>query len=152
MFRVIPVKSITSYSSPSRCLSLTLPVDLRKRNGDRLVLRTRGVLWFAGQPKTLELKIRPRKKALVCLPGGRATGTEPQNEARKIRSRRPGLQSLGRFGRGRPRLPTALFRPRGLEGLPLSVLSAALPSGDLFGTKWCARSAAACGTQTLTRL
>ncbi|MGO0121837.1 RNA-guided endonuclease InsQ/TnpB family protein [Desulfothermobacter acidiphilus] len=62
IFRVIPVKAPTSYSLDSRTLSLTLPRDLRKRQGDRLVLRTKGVLRFHGRPKTLELKYDPVRK------------------------------------------------------------------------------------------
>ncbi|WP_066354436.1 RNA-guided endonuclease InsQ/TnpB family protein [Fervidicola ferrireducens] len=61
IFRVIPVKAPTSYSLDARCLSLTLPQDLRKGQGDRLVLRTKGVLRFHGRPKTLELKYDPVK-------------------------------------------------------------------------------------------
>ncbi len=51
-FCVIPVKAPTSYALDSR----TLPRDLRKEHGGRLVLHTKGVLRFPGTPKTLELE------------------------------------------------------------------------------------------------
>ncbi|WP_427365713.1 RNA-guided endonuclease InsQ/TnpB family protein [Candidatus Caldatribacterium saccharofermentans] len=62
IFCIIPVKAPTSYSLNARCLSLTLPQDLRKGQGDRLVLHTKGVLRFHGTPKTLELKYDRVKK------------------------------------------------------------------------------------------
>lgn len=58
--KVIPVKAATSYSLDSKHLSLTLPADMR--NGQRLVLQTKGVLRFTGAPKTLELKRDPVRK------------------------------------------------------------------------------------------
>ncbi|MGB9791867.1 MAG: RNA-guided endonuclease InsQ/TnpB family protein [Thermacetogeniaceae bacterium] len=60
--KVIPVKSPRSYSLDTKALSLTLPADLRNGNGDRLILRTKGVLRFVGKPKTLELKFDRVKK------------------------------------------------------------------------------------------
>ncbi|RPF49574.1 putative transposase [Thermodesulfitimonas autotrophica] len=60
--KVIPVKSPKSYRLTARTLSLTLPADLRTKNGHRLVLQTRGVLRFSGTPKTLELKCDQVKK------------------------------------------------------------------------------------------
>jgi len=61
-FRVIPVKAPTSYALNFRTLSLTLPRDLRKEHGGRLVLRTKGVLRFSGTPKTLELRYDPVRR------------------------------------------------------------------------------------------
>ncbi|MGI9951273.1 transposase [Moorellaceae bacterium AZ2] len=61
-FRVIPVKAPTSYSLTAKTLSLTLPKDFRNGNGDRLLLPTRGLLKFHGQPRTLELKYDPAKR------------------------------------------------------------------------------------------
>ncbi len=61
-FRIVPVKASTSYSLNTRYLSLTLPQDLRAKRGDRLVLPVRGILRFAGVPKTLELWYDPAKK------------------------------------------------------------------------------------------
>ncbi|MCG0278196.1 MAG: transposase [Thermanaeromonas sp.] len=61
-FRVIPVKAPTSYSLTAKILSLTLPRDLRNGSGDRLLLHTKGLLKFHGQPKTLELKYDPVKR------------------------------------------------------------------------------------------
>jgi putative transposase len=61
-FRVIPVKAPTSYALDSHTLSLTLPRDLREKHGDRLILRTKGVLRFHGTPKTLELRYDRVKK------------------------------------------------------------------------------------------
>lgn len=60
--KVIPVKAPRSYSLTARTLSLTLPAGLRNGKGDRLALRTKGALRFAGAPKTLELKRDPVKK------------------------------------------------------------------------------------------
>jgi putative transposase len=61
--KIIPVKSPRSYSLDAKVLSLTLPADMRQENGDRLVLLTKGILRFAGVPKTLELKFdRIRKR------------------------------------------------------------------------------------------
>lgn len=60
--RIIPVKSPRSYSLTGRTLSLTLPADTRNGNGDRLILHTKGVLRFAGTPKTLELKYNHVKR------------------------------------------------------------------------------------------
>lgn len=53
---VIPVKSPRSYGLCAKALSLTLPADIRNGNGDRLTLRTKGILRFSGTPETLELK------------------------------------------------------------------------------------------------
>ncbi|MGI9951968.1 transposase [Moorellaceae bacterium AZ2] len=61
-FRVIPVKAPPSYSLTAKTLSLTLPKDFRNGNGDRLLLPTRGLLKFHGQPRTLELKYAPAKR------------------------------------------------------------------------------------------
>lgn len=61
-FRVIPVKAPTSYALDSHTLSLTLPRDLREKQGDRLILHTKGVLRFHGTPKTLELRYDRVKK------------------------------------------------------------------------------------------
>ncbi|ACX53066.1 transposase, IS605 OrfB family [Ammonifex degensii KC4] len=62
LVRLIPVKSPRSYSLDARALSLTLPADLREKHGGRLVLCTKGVLRFHGQPKTLELRYDPVRK------------------------------------------------------------------------------------------
>jgi putative transposase len=61
-FRVVPVKAPTSYAFDSHTLSLTLPRDLREKQGDRLILRTKGVLRFHGIPKILELRYDRVKK------------------------------------------------------------------------------------------
>jgi len=61
-FRIIPIKAPTSYFLNARCLSLTLPQDLRRKRGDRLVLSVRGILRFAGVPKTLELWYDPVRR------------------------------------------------------------------------------------------
>ncbi|MCF6097452.1 transposase [Thermovorax subterraneus] len=61
-FRVIPVKAPTSYALDSHTLSLTLLRDLREKQGDRLILHTKGVLRFHGTPKTLELRYDRVKK------------------------------------------------------------------------------------------
>lgn len=62
LVKLMPVKAPTSYSLDARCLTLTLPADLRERPGDRLVVRTRGILRFHGIPKTLELRYDPVRR------------------------------------------------------------------------------------------
>ncbi len=54
--RGIFVKSPRSYSVSRKALALTLPSDVRKRPGDRLVIQTRGLLRYEGELRTCELQ------------------------------------------------------------------------------------------------
>jgi len=60
--KCIPIKSPRSYAIDARVLTLTLPEDMRRRPGDRLVLPTKGILRYRGRPKTLELKLEPIRR------------------------------------------------------------------------------------------
>jgi putative transposase len=60
--KLIPIQAPTAYSLDNRCLALRLPADMRKRPGDSLVVRTRGVLRFHGTPKTVELIYDPIRR------------------------------------------------------------------------------------------
>ncbi len=61
-FNYVPIKSTGAYSIVDDFLNITLPSDLRRRNGDRLSIPYRGILRYRGEFKTCELKYDPSRK------------------------------------------------------------------------------------------